>query len=237
VLGSADSPVLAGFYQGQNEAGLGVQKMNTIEKLPNIQGADAASSIGPSTEALLTEVATWQDLNKPRLENLLSAIRVVDKIARHPRFPEDAPACRAFIRSGWTCVSVNSFIWRHPPAFWDMTTDRFQTILSELRYILRRLDLPADAMGKSNLLTGVWKMLRDSLPTNERRRGQTLFLRYCLLHNIPPEMVHDDTLAAFEAWCRSDIIYENVEDLTRRVASGWNWAAKNVPGWPQISLH
>ena len=171
-----------------------------------------------------------------RRDNLLSAIRVVDRIAKAPRFPEDAPACRSFVQNGWTCAGLNAFIWRHPPAFWGLEAERFQTIISAVRYVLRRLNLHADAGWQRNLLVGPWEALHGSLPTEERRRGLILFARYCVLKDISPQAVDNGVLAAFEAWCFSDIVHDDAAGLTRRVASGWNWAVEHVGGWPSTKL-
>ena len=141
-----------------------------------------------------------------------------------------------FLQHGWTCVGLNAFIWRHPPAFWGLEVGRFQTVVSAVRFVLRRLDLHADAGWRRNLLTAPWGALHASLPTLERRNGLILFARYCVLQEISPQDVDNGALAAFEAWCCSDIIHDKVADLTRRVASGWNWAVAHVGGWPSSKL-
>ena len=150
----------------------------------SLGAAAGALPQGPSTEALLGAIATWQDLPEVRRKNLCSAIRVVDGIAKAPRFPEDAPACRLFLQHGWTCAGLNAVIWRHPPAFWKLKVGRFQTIVSAVRFVLRRLNLHADAGWRRNLLAAPWTALHGSLPTLERRNGLILFARYCVLQEI-----------------------------------------------------
>jgi hypothetical protein len=105
-----------------------------------------------------------------------------------------------------------------------------------LRVVLRRLGLHADAGWLRNKLNGAWQDLHGSLPTEERRRGMILFARYCVLHKISPQEVNNTVLAAFEVWCGTEIMRDNAAGLTRRVASGWNWAAAHVTGWPATTL-
>lgn len=213
-----------------------------VIKLPHAPASSTAvvsgtqPAKGPSTEAVSAAIASWEDLGQIRRDNLMSAIRVIDRIAKAPRFPEDAPACREFIRNGWTCAGVNAVVWRHPPAFWNLGNTRFQAILSDARFVLRRLGLHADAGWQRNKLNGPWQDLHDTLPTEERRRGLILFARYCVLHEISPQQVGNNVLSAFEVWCCTGIIHNNAAGLTRRVASGWNWAAAHVADWPATKL-
>ncbi|HET9107134.1 MAG TPA: hypothetical protein VFN79_08065, partial [Steroidobacteraceae bacterium] len=97
-------------------------------------------------------------------------------------------------------------LWPHPPSFFGLGSRRFANVVGLVRAVLIRLGLHADAGPRRNELGAPWQALFEALPTDDRRRGLVLFLRFCTLEGMKPERIGADAIDRFEAWCRDAIL-------------------------------
>lgn len=108
--------------------------------------------------------------------------------------------------------------------------------MSDLRQVLIRLGRHAEAGPRRNVLSPAWATLHAALPTEDRQRGLVRFMRFLTLEGVEPEDVTADLLERLDVWIRTQMLAENIVSVTRKTASGWNWARANVADWPQVEL-
>jgi integrase len=132
------------------------------------------------------------------------------------------------------CVTLSRLLTA-PPATFGISQGRMRSLCSELRYVLRRLDVhEPDHRGASLVSEG----LQASLAALPRFRQLALldFLRFLDRNGITAEAVADDTLARYRTHCTERTLCADPARRTRKVLRAWNWAQKKVPGWPGKAL-
>jgi len=170
-------------------------------------------------------VGTWVDLNLPTRANLRSVLLGAANIAGED--PEAVPL---------NCEFLNGVLYRKPPAALEMTPQAFGNLVSGVRRVMRRLKLHAEEPKGREGLSPAWQELYDRLPPY-RRLTLVRFMAFCSQTGVEPHDVGADVLASFEAFCRTRLLCADPSGLARRTASAWNWAAANVPAWPQTRLN
>ncbi len=135
-----------------------------------------------------------------------------------------------------TCAALAAQLYsRSPTALGFRTPRRFENVVSHLRAILRDLGQHAPELPSAKGLVPAWRTLDREL-TRDRRIGLIALMGWCSVHEIAPDAVGPETLSAFETWSVERTIHRNPHGRARRAASTWNWASKNVPGWPSLRL-
>jgi integrase len=138
----------------------------------------------------------------------------------------------------WSCGGLNRVLWPNGTRPVTLSNDAFRSTLTNLRTILSRLGLHADSRYGKNELSPAWKVLYDTLPTNERRAALVRFFRYLTVKSITPETVTPDALSDFYVWCDTQILHHDAAGLVRRSASNWeNMRKSQQPYWPQVQLY
>ena len=182
--------------------------------------------------AIKAAITSWTDLDIRKRRNWVSSVRRVERIiyaveAERPP-PEEVDR--------WSCAYLNTILWEKPAAHTGIEESTLAATVSDLRQVLFRLGRHADAGPRRNVLSPAWATLHAALPSEDRQRGLVRFMRFLTLEGIEPEAVTADLLDRFEVWIRTEMLAENIVSLTRKTASGWNWARTNIAGWPQIEL-
>ncbi len=182
--------------------------------------------------AIKAAITSWTDLDIRKRRNWVSSVRRVERIiyaveAERPP-PEEVDR--------WSCAYLNTVLWEKPAAHTGIEESTLAATVSDLRQILLRLGRHADAGPRRNVLAPAWATLHAALPSEDRQRGLVRFMRFLTLEGIEPEEVTADLLDRFEVWIRTEMLAENIVSLTRKTASGWNWARTNIAGWPQVEL-
>jgi hypothetical protein len=137
----------------------------------------------------------------------------------------------------WSCAGLNRVLWARPHLAYGLTKVAFRNTLSALRHVLIRLGVHADSSHCRNKLSPAWQALHVALPTDEYRKGLIRFFRFLTLEDVTPETMTPDSIDQFDAWCRSSILHQDPTSLSRRTAGNWEFARRNVLGWPQVALH
>ena len=188
---------------------------------------------GPLTTASIkAAISSWTDLDLRKRRNWMSSVSRVERIIY--AVEAERPPPEGIDR--WSCSYLNDLLWAKPAAHAGIAESTLAATVSDLRQILLRLGRHADAGPRRNILAPEWAQLHGALPTPDRQRGLVRFLRFLTLEAISPKDVEPDILARFETWIRSQMLTENITTLTRKTASGWNWARANISGWPPVEL-
>ena len=196
----------------------------------------ALALLTPPDPALMTAasiraaIETWTDLKPSQRRPLLTAVNHAETLltAGRPLLGDCAP---------WSCAGLNRVFWRSGEPALGLKADPFRNMVTALRKVLIRLGTHADSGYGRNALSPAWEALHQALPTNEYRKGLLRFFRYLTLEGITPETITPDSINTFDTWCRTAILYADPTGLSRRSAGNWEFARKNVPGWPQVQLH
>jgi integrase len=196
----------------------------------------ALASLTPPDPASMTAasiretIETWTDLKPSQRRPLLTAVNHAADLlaANHHLLGDCAP---------WSCAGLNRVLWRSGEPAIGLKADPFRNMVTALRKILIRLGTHADSGYGRNKLSPAWEALHQALPTDEYRKGLLRFFRYLTLEEITPETITPDSINDFDHWCRTSILYADATGLSRRSAGNWEFARKNVPGWPQVKLH
>jgi integrase len=136
----------------------------------------------------------------------------------------------------WSCAGLNRGLWRNGEPALGIKTDSFRNMVTSLRTVLIRLGAHADSGYGRNKLSPAWQALYVALPTDEYRKGLMRFFRFLTLEGITPETITPESINAFDLWARSAILCADPTKLSRRAAGNWEFARRNVPGWPQVEL-
>lgn len=193
---------------------------------------DPAMTAPLTTGAIKAAIASWTDLDIRIRRNWASSVTRAERIiyaVEAERPPPDGV-------DRWSCEYLNKILWAKPAAHTGIEESTHAATVSDLRQVLIRLGRHADAGPRRNILSPAWAELHALIPTPDRQRGLVRFLRFLTLERIGPDDLTPDLLDRFEVWIRTRMLAENVISVTRKTASGWNWARANVPDWPQVVL-
>lgn len=234
-VGSDDRPALlaAGTTHEAEHGGLSAPSVSQCAAgIGEACPADPAMIAPLTTGAIKAAIASWTDLDIRIRRNWASSVTRAERIiyaVEAERPPPDGV-------DRWSCAYLNEVLWAKPAAHIGIEESTHDTTVSDIRQILIRLGRHADAEPRRNVLSPAWAKLHAALPTVDRQRGLVRFMRFLTLEGIEPDAVTPDLIDCFDIWIRTRMLAENVISVTRKTASGWNWARANVPGWPQVEL-
>lgn len=193
------------------------------EVLAHIQ--DMPHEAGPYTVAeARAALPGWTDLAPSRAAKLRTALTIAARLLAPGR---DAAAAASSVTL--SCSTLRRLV-REPAAKLGMTPGRMTSMVSELRYVLRRLGLHEPNLRGRPLSTPALRTLHEALPTH---RGHAMldFLRFIEALGIALDSVDVSVLAAFEARCAERTLCPDPAKRVRQVAHAWNWARRHVPEW------
>jgi integrase len=181
----------------------------------------------PSLADARRAIATCDDLPLPRRRSLASSLSGIALICGVDASQEAAVPL--------TCEHLNPRLFRKPPAAYGFTPQRYGNIISDTRFVMRRLGRHAPDTRGAGALSPAWQARRAALP-HYRQLALAAFMGFCSQQGIAPAAVRPDTLASFDHWLRTRTLCEDPAAHTRRAASNWNWARDAIPGWPDVRL-
>lgn len=182
--------------------------------------------------AIKATITSWTDLDIRKRRNWSSSVGRAERIIY--AFEAERPPREGVDR--WSCTYLNEILWAKPAAYTGIEESTLAATVSDLRQILIRLGRHADAGPRRNVLSPAWAALYAALPAEDRQRGLVRFMRFLTLEGIEPEAVTADLLDRFDSWIRTQMLAENIVSVTRKTASGWNWARTTIPGWPEVEF-
>ena len=209
---------------------------NPAKAMTKVQTNLSQATLVPPDPANLTAtsiraaIERWADLKPSQRTPLFTAVNHAEAIlaANRHLLGDCAP---------WSCAGLNRVLWRSGEPVLSLKPDPFRNMLSGLRKIMIRLGTHADSAYGRNTLSPAWAALHQALPSDEYRKGLLRFFRYLTLAGITPETITPERINDFDHWCRTAILYADPTGLSRRSAGNWEFARKNVPGWPPVVLH
>jgi integrase len=207
-------------------------------KMPLPLAADTEISPPPTAADALAMLQADPTLTPTQRRDRLSALAAVVRICRplSEGTPSPAAIWRDAPRVPMTCAFLREGLYRRPPAAFGFREQRtFENVVSRARQILRDLGQHAPELPSASGLSPRWRSLHDQL-TPDRQIGLIGLIAWCSVHALPPEAVGPATLDAFETWLVERTLQRHPHKRARRTASTWNWASKNVPGWPSVRL-
>lgn len=167
-----------------------------------------AAPLAPLTIAnALAAVASWQDLAEQRRAVLASALRRAARIAGLP-----PGAVRA------DCATLSQAIFAQPPAAYDLNADSFANLLSNLRYVLRRLGLHAPHLRGRDGFTEAWQHALDELPEECARWPLLRLARWASAAGRTPTELADADLVAFTKWLTDCVLMADPKGRARDAA-------------------
>jgi hypothetical protein len=176
-----------------------------------------------STLADVLEAIQTADFSPRRRQDMASAVRRVAKALGHP--PEHIPADPRALGAWLKLVAPESI---------GMSVGRWHNIRSLLRSALM---LVAPVMkGSSRVAMSVaWKALFDLVgPKTMVRNRLSRLLRWLSCQQIQPGAATVDDLERFHQELLAQALASHPEATWADTVRAWNWAVKNVPGWPQL---
>lgn len=155
----------------------------------------------------LAAVATWPGLPEQRRAVLASALRRAARIVGVP-----PGAVRA------DCATLSQAIFAQPPAAYDLNADSFANLLSNLRYVLRRLGLHAPHLRGREGLSDAWHRALNQLPDDRARWPLLRLARWASAVGRTPAELDDADLASFTAWLTVNVLMADPKDHARHAA-------------------
>ena len=203
-----------------------------------VQAPSESAAQVPTAADAFAMLEAAAGLTPTQLRDRLSALKAVVRICRTvDGNPLPADVRREAQLVPLRCATLNAKLFSRPPsALGFRERRRFDNVVSQLRWILRKLGQHAPELPTARKLAPAWGVLYAKL-TQDRQMGLIAFFGWCSVHAIAPEAVRAETLDAFETWSGEHTIHRNPHGSARRVASTWNWAGQNVSGWPSVRLN
>lgn len=181
----------------------------------------------PSRSSLADVLAAIETATMPprRRQDMASAVRTVAKALDHP--PERIPADPHALGARLKLVS---------PEALGMSVGRWHNVRSLLRSALM---LVAPVMkGNSRVpMSAAWKVLFDLLgPITMVRNRLSRLLRWLSSQQVQPGVVTAEDLERFHQELLAQALASQPEATWADTVRSWNWAVKNVHGWPQLRI-
>lgn len=170
---------------------------------------------------VLHSVELWVDLTLERRRGICSSLRLLARAGGVP--PE------AFV---FTVEAVQSSLMDCSPVALGVGRGRFRNTVSDVRFVLRRLDL-VDA--EPDALAPAWTDLLGRWGCRARAPFAR-FAKFATLRAIDPAQVDDQSYAAFRAWVTARALIARPEKVAASFRRAWNRAVQTEPGWPQTLL-
>jgi len=175
----------------------------------------SATRIPTSVAAALAMLDTWSDLSTDRRAALRDALLTVTRITGLPA--EAIPL---------ECEFLSRRLVGHQARNYGVGRKRHANVVSNLRFVLRRLGIDRTVPATSVVLSPAWAALREATPAGVPRYRLSRFYAYCSRQDIAPEAVDETTLEAFVDELLGSAIVSRPQYLGRRTVTAWNAQAK-----------
>jgi hypothetical protein len=122
------------------------------------------------------------------------------------------------------------------PARFGLSRGRWANIRS---LVLKALKLAGVAALPSRYVSPLppeWQQLYDLLPKRPQRVNLSRFTRRCSELGIAPQDVAQETFQRFADELEHYGLRSRPREAYREACRAWNWAVKNVPGWPRTII-
>lgn len=168
-------------------------------------------------------IASMTDISQARRRRLNAALSGIALICGANQSQEAAATL--------DCTYLNERLFARAPASFGFTQRQFDCVVSDTRFIMRRLGIHApNTRGR---LSPAWQELEARLP-HYRKIALAGLAGFFSLIGIDPQDVEPGSLARFEHWTGTETLCRDSAKRARETASNWNWAAASVPGWPAV---
>jgi hypothetical protein len=201
---------------------------------------EPAASGYPSFAEIIERLDASPALSSVAKRDLKSAIKriVVTWMGRDlAATPADIPWLRKQM-ADWTA------------ARFGVSEGTFNTVRSQLNRALKMTGV-RESRDRRRELGHTWRQLDDALKhywvhrrqADDKTQGDNWlrirlcrFMGWCEEHRIPPPQVSDSVIERFSDVDAQTALRGNPSERERGLRKAWNHAAKNVPGWPSITV-
>lgn len=128
------------------------------------------------------------------------------------------------------------------PAYCRLAPSSFNSMVSHVRRALNHYRLGGrEDRPSAFILSAPWAALKVAAPkpTNPAHPTRMValhrFMRFCAQNGWVPEDVDNEKLALFAEYLKREVVID-AEHHVRNLVGAWNWASRNVPGWPKQQL-
>lgn len=167
----------------------------------------------PTVAEAIAIVSSWDTLSIERRRGLISSLRAVARIAEtDPGTLRLSPA------------ELNAKVLGRPPQLFGLSATSMATVRSNVRYIMRRLDL----LDPRPTLTPAWSELRARLSPRVLMT-LTRFIQYHSTAGILPTEVSDDSFERCQAWVFSETLCRNPTRLFSQMRYTFNKVSRELP--------
>lgn len=174
-------------------------------------------------------VADWVGIPAKRKQKLLTALSTAARV-----LSPSQPNASAATSIQMDCPTLSRLL-QAPAATFGLSPGRMTSLASELRAVLRYLNLHDPDYRGAPLRSPVLQACEAALPAH-LRNALVDFFRWLDREQIPPEAVDADTLATYQTRLRQRTLCADAAERARQVAKAWNWACQRVPDWPGALL-
>ena len=174
----------------------------------------------PTAAQVHGQIDQWP-LSERRRANLKASINVLTRAFGHPleAIPMDPEAlAQTFLNAS--------------PAQLGIKPSSLTAYQSNLRAILRHLDLIDRPRRTTTELPATWAALRDALPDQFLSMRLQTFMAYCADLGLEPVDVTETTLTAYLKHLQSRRLGRNPSAQLRAVVKAWQRAQGLIPTWP-----
>jgi hypothetical protein len=179
--------------------------------------AEPAASTPLLTLAQAIEgIASWTDLPVQRQRDLASSLRRVAHLLGRP---------------AESIALSPAELARIEPALFQMSRARMAVVISNFRFVLRRLGLTAKRRASTQVILplGWSKLVAEAASHSGRLGALTRFAAFCHARAIGPNEVSDDLLAAFDTEDRNGNLSTARNPAASVVARSWTALARRRP--------
>ncbi len=196
-----------------------------MNKITRPQSLETQKSVYPSLAEIRDKIQADNDISKTRKRDQTSAItRLCQMIGREP-----------FLMTSDLNVVKNAFETVHPAQV-GVSRKTLQTLKSNVLSAIRHITGKTSGGSGRQKLSADWQRLMDLLPNRGYRAALSRLARYCSTNGISPDDVRDEIIPSFIKHIHTETFARKPNDIHRRATRAWNFAMKNVPGWPNHIL-
>jgi integrase len=181
-------------------------------------GADSALI---TLEHVFERLATVEGLSARIRADCRSALRSLARILGRPL--NDIPASPRWLRSRLDELA---------PALFGLSRGRWANLRSLVLKALRLTGIAALPSRHVSPLSPEWQRLYDLLPKRPQRVNLSRFMHCCSELGIAPQDVTQEEFVRFADEIEHRGLRARPRQAYRDACRAWNWAVKNVPGWP-----
>ena len=181
---------------------------------PHLPGLVSATP-APSLAELLARIPSWVDLDETQRRDLESCLRTVARIIGQP--PANIRCDIGFL---------NQRLFERPPAAYRLGESTFQSIISRLRFVLRRVGVHQPHQRGENLLGPAWRGFLQAIANEPLRAGLRGLARHCDCEGLSPQQIDDAAMARFLESDRQTRLSAATADQGPNLAAAWRKAVQ-----------